>query len=103
MALAALCSQLQDHSHSYNQPRTSEHPRERGLSSQLNFQAFIVDHGLRNGSDVEAEAVAQILKDRGSDSKKTITSRLNKHIRDQNANSQDGLARKRNSSFLAEL
>jgi tRNA(Ile)-lysidine synthase len=66
MALAALCSQLQDLSHSHHQSATKGQPLERGSLRHLTFQAFIVDHGLRSGSDTEAEAVSNILKGRGN-------------------------------------
>jgi tRNA(Ile)-lysidine synthase TilS/MesJ len=45
MALAFLCSQLQ-----------SKFP------NHFEFEAFVVDHKVRNGSDKEARAVAQLLK-----------------------------------------
>jgi tRNA(Ile)-lysidine synthase TilS/MesJ len=50
MALATLCSKLR------------QSPEGRGLS----FTAFIIDHGLRPGSDDEALKVAQLLKKIGA-------------------------------------
>jgi len=44
MALAALCSRLQQ---------------------DVKFQAFVVDHGVREGSDREAHGVSKLLKSRG--------------------------------------
>ncbi|KAH6711114.1 mitochondrial tRNA-lysidine synthetase [Leptodontidium sp. MPI-SDFR-AT-0119] len=52
MALAFLCSSLQK-----KQPSL-----ESGGSS---FRAFVVDHGVRSGSDVEALAVSRSLEERG--------------------------------------
>jgi tRNA(Ile)-lysidine synthase TilS/MesJ len=46
MALATLCSKL----------------RQSPEGSGLSFTAFIVDHGLRSGSDDEALKVAQLLE-----------------------------------------
>lgn len=59
MALAALCSHLQDLSQSsmYTPKQSSLRP--------LQFRAFIVDHGLRAGSALEAEAVSRVLEGRG--------------------------------------
>ena len=56
MALAALCSRVQ-HSSRHIIP----------VEGQLKFQAFVVDHGVRKGSDFEAQAVAKVLEDRGID------------------------------------
>ncbi|KAE9380472.1 adenine nucleotide alpha hydrolases-like protein [Stipitochalara longipes BDJ] len=64
MALAALCSRLRNHCYSYNQSGTKGELLERETLSLLKIQAFIVDHGLRSGSGVEAEAVSKILKGR---------------------------------------
>jgi tRNA(Ile)-lysidine synthase TilS/MesJ len=50
MALATLCSQL------------CQRPEGKALS----FTAFIVDHGLRPGSDDEALTVAAYLNDIGT-------------------------------------
>jgi len=59
MALAALCSRAQKssderHSHLLKPFRT------------LEFQAFVVDHGVRPGSDVEAASVSKVLEERGT-------------------------------------
>jgi tRNA(Ile)-lysidine synthase len=53
MALATLCSKL----------------RQSPEGSGLSFTAFIVDHGLRPGSDDEALKVATLLKNIGAFSK----------------------------------
>lgn len=54
MALAALCSRL---------------PLDEGLAPSFpphfSFRAFIVDHGLRDGSSTEAKAVSRLLEQRG--------------------------------------
>jgi hypothetical protein len=55
MALATLCSGLL-------------HNRGSEIASplpNLAFKAFVVDHGVRNGSDVEAENVSKVLESRG--------------------------------------
>jgi tRNA(Ile)-lysidine synthase TilS/MesJ len=52
MALATLCSKLR------------QSPAGKGLS----FTAFVVDHGLRPGSDDEARTVATYLKNIGASS-----------------------------------
>jgi len=104
MALAALSSRVQDHSHSHNQTGSKEQPHEWSFSSRFKFQAFVVDHGLRTGSDIEAESVSQVLKKRGSDSQLIITYPwLNRQIRYQNASSQDSMAWTCTPSFLAQL
>jgi tRNA(Ile)-lysidine synthase TilS/MesJ len=53
MALATLCSKL----------------RQSPEGSGLSFTAFIIDHGLRPGSDDEALKVAKLLKNIGTFSK----------------------------------
>jgi tRNA(Ile)-lysidine synthase len=68
MALAALCSQLQDLS------QFSVHPPKQSFLRPLQFRAFIVDHGLRAGSALEAEAVSRVLEGRGNVFQKTINS-----------------------------
>ena len=50
MALATLCSKL----------------RQNPEGKELSFTAFIVDHGLRPGSDEEALTVASYLKQIGA-------------------------------------
>jgi tRNA(Ile)-lysidine synthase len=66
MALAALCSRLQDRSHWSLHPVTEGQCPEVSSLSALKFRAFIVDHGLRAGSGLEAEAVSKILEGRGN-------------------------------------
>jgi tRNA(Ile)-lysidine synthase TilS/MesJ len=68
MALAALCSQLQDLSQS------SVHSPKQSSLRPLQFRAFIVDHGLRAGSALEAEAVSRVLEGRGNCLLRTINS-----------------------------
>ena len=54
MALAALCTKLQNHSEK----------RSPG-SPKLEFRAFVVDHGVRHGSLSEAYSVSEVLEKRG--------------------------------------
>jgi hypothetical protein len=91
MALAVLCSHLQKP----EQPQTRQaerkkwewnwkterpmrkkiKPKRRDSESKklleelswpgLKFRAFVVDHDVRSGSDVEAKAVAEVLEARG--------------------------------------
>lgn len=64
MALAALCSQLQRPPipvNDFHEPRS-----QVGRLPDLNFQAFVVDHDVRSGSDVEAQNVASVLEGRGN-------------------------------------
>jgi tRNA(Ile)-lysidine synthase len=67
MALAALCSEIQ---------QTPIENMVAGLHSSLDkstaavlrdlrFQAFVVDHGVREGSEAEAKSVATVLEERG--------------------------------------
>jgi tRNA(Ile)-lysidine synthase len=66
MALAALCSQLQDLSHQGLHFGTKELSSELSTPSPLKFRAFVVDHGARPGSNLEAEAVSKLLEGRSS-------------------------------------
>lgn len=66
MALAALCSQM----HSSFSNTTNSLNLENRVSTldflrQVNFRAFVVDHGARTGSAAEAQAVAKVLEKRG--------------------------------------
>ena len=54
MALAALCAKAQNH----NEERTADFPN-------IEFQAFVVDHGVRHGSLSEAISVSEVLQKRG--------------------------------------
>jgi hypothetical protein len=54
MALATLCSKLQ-----------RDQSCKIGPISGFRFQAFVVDHGVRVGSDAEADAVSKILIAKG--------------------------------------
>lgn len=69
MALAALCSQIQQTS--YLALRTllqSDYGQNAGdtpLSRNIKFQAFVVDHGVRKSSNLEAQAVSKVLEARG--------------------------------------
>jgi hypothetical protein len=67
MALAALCSRIQKTPfesigsgirHDYSQTAAAVLPH-------VQFKAFVVDHGVREGSDVEARAVSNVLERRG--------------------------------------
>lgn len=59
MALALLCSKLQG-------VRKTNRRKQVAYSWRgLKFQAFVVDHDVRAGSDIEARAVAAILRERG--------------------------------------
>lgn len=68
MALAALCSQVQQTP--YSNLRTllqSDFDKDAShspLSRDIKFQAFVVDHGVRKGSDLEAQAVSKVLEER---------------------------------------
>lgn len=59
MALAALCAQMQ--SGAFNSIQ-SDYLEEK---ERFKFRAFVVDHGVRSGSAIEAQAVAQVLEKRG--------------------------------------
>ncbi|PVH88720.1 hypothetical protein DL98DRAFT_155954 [Cadophora sp. DSE1049] len=50
MALAFLCSSMQE---------------RLSVENRVNFRAFVVNHGVRNGSDIEAQAVSKSLEKRG--------------------------------------
>ena len=54
MALAALCAKVQNH----NEELTAVLPN-------IEFQAFVVDHGVRHGSLSEAISVSEVLRKRG--------------------------------------
>jgi len=54
MALATLCAQLQYHPKKH----TSDFPN-------IEFQAFVVDHGVRQESSSEAFSVSKVLEKRG--------------------------------------
>jgi tRNA(Ile)-lysidine synthase len=54
MALAYMCSKLQ------------KQKAAGGQAGRPQFQAFIVDHAAREGSDTEAKAVAKRLEDMGT-------------------------------------
>jgi tRNA(Ile)-lysidine synthase TilS/MesJ len=68
MALAALCSQVQQIP--YGNLRSllladySQNPYGTPLSRNVKFQAFVVDHGVRDGSNLEAQDVLKVLKER---------------------------------------
>lgn len=51
MALAFLCSSMRE---------------TLSATNRVNFRAFVVDHGVRDGSDVEALAVSTSLENRGN-------------------------------------
>ena len=64
MALAALFSQLQTAGHL---SADHQNPGFSPLQSlrEVTVQAFVVDHDVRTGSDVEAKAVSRVLERRG--------------------------------------
>lgn len=62
MALAALCSNVQNLAHLKPENQLDELRYLRNIS----FRAFIVDHQVRSGSDDEARAVLAVLEQRGS-------------------------------------
>ena len=60
MALAALCSQLP-----YWEPYVADQNSVRAALANIHLRAFIVNHGVRDGSDIEAEVVSKELEQRG--------------------------------------
>ena len=66
MALAVLCSRIQNATGDSHTPSVNAQFYGLGSVRNLKFRAFVVDHGVRIGSDVEAEAVSQVLQGRGS-------------------------------------
>jgi hypothetical protein len=79
IALATLCSRLQRPA-----PLKSSYEAEAEASDSsvlkslqnFKFQAFVVDHGLRLGSDTEAQSVSKVLEDRGDSPRAFKASRL---------------------------
>jgi tRNA(Ile)-lysidine synthase TilS/MesJ len=61
MALAVLCSKLQEFPYKKHKVRPIELQHFRNIS----FKAFIVDHQVRSGSYEEAKAVSSVLEKRG--------------------------------------
>ena len=66
MALALLCSKLKDIQPSKLSERDDD--RYLPLLQQCNFKAFVVNHGVREGSREEAHSVAEVLKRIGNPS-----------------------------------
>lgn len=69
MALAVLCAGIQ---HTPLKTLLSGiHPSHAQTAAALlpgiTFQAFVVDHGARKGSDIEARAVSSVLEQRGTE------------------------------------
>lgn len=68
MALAALCSRMQQapmRDILYGvRPDNVQIAAE--VLPELKFQAFVVDHGVREDSDAEARAVSGVLEQRGN-------------------------------------
>lgn len=68
MALAALCSEIQQTP--VEEIVSGLHPTLAKFTAavvrDLEFQAFVVDHGVREGSDAEAKAVSNVLEQRGT-------------------------------------
>ena len=69
MALAALCSRVQSTtlptSIEGQAPGHTCPPDSSESTHKLSFRAFVVDHGVRAGSNVEASSVAKVLEARG--------------------------------------
>jgi hypothetical protein len=61
MALAALCSNLQRPLI----PKLDDTKSQDRSLPNLKFHAFVVDHDVRSGSHIEAQAVSDALKQRG--------------------------------------
>lgn len=59
MALAYLCSRWQ---HFARPPGTFRSRFYGDILARTRFQAFVVNHGVREGSDIEAEAVSKALE-----------------------------------------
>jgi tRNA(Ile)-lysidine synthase len=77
IALATLCSRLQRPA-SLKSSYEAEASDSSVLKSLQNliFQAFVVDHGLRLGSDTEAQSVSKVLENRGDSPRAFKASRL---------------------------
>lgn len=66
MALAALCSEIQQAPKSIVSEIHHCHSQTAAaVLPGIGFQAFVVDHGVREDSDVEARAVSSVLERRG--------------------------------------
>lgn len=68
MALAAVCSRLQHERDSVDVFDVDDKQLDKlhSLLKYIRFRAFLVDHGIRKGSDEEAHAVSKILEERGT-------------------------------------
>jgi PP-loop family len=77
IALATLCSRLQRPASlkSSYEAESSDSSVLKSLQN-LKFQAFVVDHGLRLGSDTEAQSVSKVLENRGDSPRVFKASRL---------------------------
>jgi tRNA(Ile)-lysidine synthase len=77
IALATLCSRLQRPASlkSSYEAEASDSSVLKSLQN-LKFQAFVVDHGLRLGSDTEAQSVSKVLENRGNSPRPFKASRL---------------------------
>ena len=68
MALAALCAEIQQIP--VEEMVSGLHPglakSTAAVLRDLEFQAFVVDHGAREGSGAEAKAVSNVLEERGT-------------------------------------
>jgi hypothetical protein len=69
MALAALCSNVQCPStrHVFNIGEGSESQDDilARIQTPFKFHAFVVDHDVRPGSHIEAQAVSEVLEQSG--------------------------------------
>ncbi|EKD12271.1 uncharacterized protein L3040_000259 [Drepanopeziza brunnea f. sp. 'multigermtubi'] len=61
MALAFLCSRLKE----LKTAAADQPDPKHDILSSVKFQAFVVDHGVRRGSDLEAQAVSKLLERQG--------------------------------------
>ena len=66
MALAALCSQIQKTPYQtlLSELQSDHAPNAAAVLRNMRFQAFVVDHGAREGSNSEARAVSKMLEER---------------------------------------
>jgi hypothetical protein len=75
MALATLCSGIKQAP--FKTIVSEIHPNHVATATAvlpgLSFQAFIVDHGVREGSSIEAIAVSRVLEQYGTSSFSTIS------------------------------
>jgi hypothetical protein len=77
MALATLCSGIKQAP--FKTIVSEIHPSHIATAAailpDISFQAFVVDHGVREGSSIEARAVSSVLEQRGTSAFSTIRKR----------------------------